>query len=309
MAVTYPPVAPSLSGDVETINRFLASPTQVNRRLRTVAENRYIADVILTGRFAVSGGAILYETGETIFSDEAPLAVAPGAEYPLVTVGTGTASLAKVTKWGQDTIVTDESIKRRLLDPVERAFVKMVNQNVKTVDASALSTVASAVTQTTAAAAAWSTAGTTAAQVLNDVLQAAANIRALNQGYDPDTVVVNDLDHASALAKFVAAGYFARENDSNNPALTGMFPVIGGLRWLSTPNIIAADTALVLDSKQLGGMADEDLGGPGYAGRGPVGVEGKAMRDDEEDAWRLRVRRVTVPVVLEPAAAWKISGV
>lgn len=309
MAVTYPPAPATLSGDVETINRFLASPTLVQRRLRTLAENRYIADAILTGRFQVSGGAILYETGESIFSDEAPLKVAPGSEYPLVTTGTGSASLASVSKWGQDTIVTDESIRRRQMDPVERAFVKMVNQNVKTIDSAALSAIASAVTQSTAAAAAWSTAGTTAAQVLNDVLQAAANIRALNQGYEPDTVVVNDLDLASALGKFVAAGYFARESDSDNPALTGRFPVIAGMRWLATPNIIAADTALVLDSNQLGGMADEDLGGPGYSGQGPVGVEGKSIREDREDRWRLRVRRVTVPVVVEPAAAWKITGV
>jgi hypothetical protein len=56
----------------------------VQRRLRTLAEQRYIADRILTGRFNVEGGAILYETGETIFSDDSPLAVAPGAEYPLV---------------------------------------------------------------------------------------------------------------------------------------------------------------------------------------------------------------------------------
>lgn len=308
MAVTYPPAAPSLSGDVETINRFLASPTQVSRRLRTLAEQRYIADAILTGRFQVSGGSILYETGETIFSDDAPLAVAPGSEYPLVTVGTGNASLAKVTKWGQDTIVTDEAIKRRLMDPVERAFVKMVNQNVKTVDSVALSAIASAVTQSTAAAADWTTTAT-GAQILRDVLLAAANIRALNQGYEPDTVVVDDLNYASALAAFTASGYFARETDNDNPALTGRFPVIAGLRWLSTPNVPAANTAFVLDSSQLGGMADEDLGGPGYTGRGPAGVEGKSIRDDENDAWRLRVRRVTVPVVLEPAAAWKITGI
>lgn len=309
MATTYPPAPATLSGDVETINRFLASPTQVSRRLRTLAENRYIADTLLTGRFTANGGAVLYETGETIFSADSPLAVAPGAEYPLTSIGTGSASLANVVKWGQDAIITDESIARRLMDPVERGFQKLVNQNVKYVDSVAIAAIASAVTQNTAAAAAWSTAGTTAAQVLNDVLQAAANIRALNQGYEPDTVVVNDADHAFAMAKFVAAGYFARETNGDNPALTGQFPVVAGLRWLATPNIIAADTALVVDSTQLGGMADENLGGPGYSGRGPTGVEGKAIRDDEEDAWRLRVRRVTVPVVLEPAAAWKITGV
>lgn len=307
MATTYPPAPPSISGDVETINRFLASPTLVQRRLRTLAENRYIADALLTGRFQVSGGSILYETGETIFSDDAPLGVAPGAEYPLTTVGTGQASLAKVVKWGQDTLITDESIKRRLMDPVERAFIKLVNQNVKTVDSTALSAIGSAVTQNTAAAAAWATA--TATQIFNDVEQAAAAIDELNMGYDPDTVVLKPTKWASAMAAFVAAGYFARENAALNPALTGEFPVIGGFRWLKSTNVPTAGNAIILDSTLLGGMADEDLGGPGYSGKGPLGVEGKAIRDDEDDQWRLRVRRVTVPVVLEPAAAWKITGI
>lgn len=307
MAYTYPPAAPSLSGDVATINRFLQSPTQVNRRLRSLAENRYIADAILTGQFEAAGGAVLYETGETIFSDDSPSAVAPGSEYPLTLTSTGNASLAKTVKWGQDTIVTDEAIGRRLMNPVERAFVKLVNQNVKYVDSVALAAVASAVTQSTNAAADWSTA--TAAQILKDVLLAAANIRALNQGYEPDTVVVDDINHANAMAAFVAGGYFSREDNAENPALTGQFPVVGGLRWLATPNVPEANKAIVLDSSQLGGMADENLAGPGWSGKGPKGVDGKAIRNDEEDAWRLRVRRVTVPVVLEPASAWKIASI
>ncbi len=307
MAYTYPPAAPSLSGDVETINRFLRNPTLVQRRLRTLAEQRYISDAILTGRYRAEGGAVLYETGESIFADDDPRGVAPGAEYPLATLGTGAASLAKTVKWGQDTEITDESIARRQMDPVERAFAKLINENVSYVDSVALSAVSSAVTQSTAAAADWSTA--TAAQILRDVLLAAANIRALNQGYDPDTVVVDDLNHAYALAAFTAAGYFARENDGANPALTGAFPVIGGLRWLPTPNGVAANTAVVLDSKQLGGMADEDLGGEGYASAGGVGVQVKSIRDQQKDGWRLRCRRVTVPVVVEPASAWKVTGI
>ena len=307
MAYTYPPAAPTLSGDVETINRFLRNPTLVQRRLRTLAEQRYIADAILTGRYRAEGGAVLYETGESIFADDDPRAVAPGSEYPITTLGTGDASMAKTVKWGQDTIITDESIARRQMDPVERAFTKLVNENVSYVDSVAISAIASAVTQTTAAAADWSTA--TGAQILRDVLLAAANIRALNQGYDPDTVVVDDLNHAYALAAFTSAGFFARENNSDNPALTGGFPVVGGIRFLPTPNGVAANTAVVLDSRQLGGMADEDLGGPGYVGGGPAGVQAKTMRDDENDAWRIRVRRVTVPVVVEPAAGWKITGI
>lgn len=306
MPTTYPPAAPTVSGDVLTISRFLQSPTLVARRLRSLAEQRYIADALLTGRFTVEGGAILYETGESIFAADDPRAVAPGSDYPQTTSGDGTPSLAKTVKWGSDEPITDESIRRRRMDPVDRAFTKLVNTNVKYVDSIALSAIASAVTATAAAAADWSTA--TAAQILEDVAISKANIIALNQGFSPDTVVIDDLNWAYAMARFVAAGYVPRES-ADTPLLTGQFPTILGLRWLATPNVPAANVALVLDSTQLGGMADEDLGGPGYVSTDGVGVQAKTIRDDDKDQWRVRVRRVTVPVVLEPAAGRKITGI
>jgi hypothetical protein len=70
----------------------------------------------------------------------------PGAEYPLTTAPTGAASLAKTVKWGQDTKVTDEAIARQKMQPVNKAMIKLVNQNVKYVDSAWLSAIASAVT-------------------------------------------------------------------------------------------------------------------------------------------------------------------
>lgn len=303
----YPPAAPTLSGDVESISRFLQSPTLIARRLRTLLEQRYIADSILTGRFQVQGGAVVYETGESIFTNDNPTAVAPSSEYPLTSAGTGTASIAKTVKWGQDTVVTDEAIKRLMMDPVNRALIKLANQNVKYVDSVALSAIASTVSATAAAAASWASA--TAKQILTDVMTAKANIVALNLGYDPDTVVVDDLNYAFAMAAFAAAGFLPRETNSQNPLVTGTFPTIDGMRWLPTPNIPTAGVAVVLDSQQLGGMADEDLGGPGYVSTGGVGVQVKTLREDDTDEWRLRCRRVTVPVVIETGAARKITGI
>jgi hypothetical protein len=57
MGLLYPPTAPVLTGDVLTINRFLASPVAVQRRLRTLADQRFLAEVILTGRIEATGGA------------------------------------------------------------------------------------------------------------------------------------------------------------------------------------------------------------------------------------------------------------
>ena len=304
MPYAYPPAAPTIAGDIVTINRFLNSPTLVARRLRTILEQRYIADALLTGRYTVSGGAIQYETGESIFTDDDPKAVAPGAEYPLTPAGTGVASIAKTVKWGQDAIVTDEAISRQNFQPVDRALTKLANRNIKYVDSVALSAIASTVTQTTAAGNSWTTAA--AKQILLDVAAAKAKIRSLNQGYEPDTVVVSDLAWAYAFAAFTDGGFLPREQ--GNPLATGTFPVLDGMRWLVTPNLPTPGTALILDSTQLGGMADEDLGGTGYASAGGVGVQVKTIRNDDADQWRLRARRVTVPVVIEPGAAYKVTG-
>ena len=64
------------------------------------------------------------------------------------------------------------------------------------------------------------------------------------------------------------------------------------------------------DTEQLGGMADEDLQSPGYSKVDGVGVEVKVSRlngADDRDGYRARARRVTVPVILESAAAGKIN--
>lgn len=310
MPYTYPPAAPTLSGDVLSISRFLQNPTLVARRLRTIAEQRFIADRLLTGRFIAQGGSILYETGETIYTDRSPQAVAPGANYPQTPVSEGAASLAKTVKWGEDVPFTDEAIARRLMDPVNKGMLKLVNTMVKTVDSVAMSAISSAVTQSTAASASWK--ADTGTNIFRDIMLAKANILALNQGYEPDTVVVDDLTFANMVSDSRFQNLLPRER-TDGVIYTGEFPVVAGLTILPTPNIFGGGTssavAFVLDSTQLGGMADEDLGGPGYVSAGGVGVQSKMIREDKKDQWLGRCRRVTVPVVLEPAAAWKITGV
>lgn len=304
MGYTYPAPPATTAADVTTIHRFMQSPPLIARRLRGLLEQRYIADAILTGRFKAQGGAITYESGEPLGTGEAPKAVGPGGEYPLVSLGGGVLTTAKTTNWGQDTHVTDAAIARQLMNPVERGFTKLANQSVKHVDSVALSAVASAVTGVTAIGAALSAAS--AEQVLTAFLTAKAEILKLNEGYDPDTVVLDDISWAIVMAKFTAAGYLPRES-GKTPILTGDFPEVMGLRWLATPNVPVANVGLVVDSKQLGGMADEDLGGPGYTKIDGIGVETKAIREDDTDRYRLRARRVTVPVITEAAAGRRVN--
>lgn len=302
MAYSYPPVAPTFSGDNETISRFLNSPSVVARRVQDISANRFIADVLLTGRTDVSGGAITYDVDEDLYTVRPVTAVSAGGEYDLTTLTNGTPQVAKVTKWGQDTEVTDEAIKRQNFGAVEKGLTKLSNSVIKKVDSISLSLIAATVTQTQAATAAWSLSTAT---ILRDIMLAKAKVTALNKGYDPNVLVVDDITWAYLASDNNIMTARGRE-DSSNAIYTGNFPTIAGLTILPTPNIPGGSGAWLIDTNALGGIADEDLGGD-YTKAGAL--ESKVIREDLNDKWRLRARRVCVPYVTEPGAAVKITGI
>lgn len=295
MPVTYPPAPPTISGDIESINRFLNTPTMVQRALAQLALNRFIADALLQNKVPSSGGAVLYEQSESIFADQTPDSIQPGAEFPLSTVGTGPALLAAVKKWGLDTIVTDESILRMFRNPVDRALIKLVNSIVKQVDSVAMTAISAAVTQTSAAAAHWDTSTT----LVREITAAVAGIWDLNQGYDPDTLVTSRAVGGYLTGNDKVLGLLPRERDNvtNGPVYTGILNRFLNLDIMTTPNLPVNTLAIVLDRKVLGGMAEE------------IPLTSRSIRQEENERWRLRAKRVVVPFIQEPNAAWKITGV
>lgn len=305
MPHTYPPAAPTISGDNITISRFLNSPAAVQRRLRTIGENRFIADVLLSGRYEVSGGSLLYEQSESMYTSRAPSAVNAGAEYPRASAAPGPAALAGVTKWGQDVPITDEHVKRYGRRAVDVAMQKIINYLVRQVDSVALAAIAAAVTQTQAAGAAWNNASR---DILLDLMLAKAKVLAKDQGYDPDTFITTDEGYARIVAdKSIIAG-LARERDVP-VTVSGDQITIAGLRILPTNNLPTGVKAMVLDSTMLGGMAYERLESPEYLGDPANGVESWTRRDpDANDQWLVRGRRPVVPVVQEPDSGCAITG-
>ncbi|MFE5790607.1 phage major capsid protein [Rhodococcus erythropolis] len=268
--------------------------------MNEIANQRFISDFILTSRQDVSGGAIVFDQDDPLYTDRPVEAISPGAEYPLAGVGSGTPQAVRVTKWGQDVPITDEKIKRSNFSPVEKAFNTIVNQIVKTIDSLSLSLVASQVTATQAAASTWSGVDPT---ILRDIMLAKAKVTGLNKGYDPDVIVVDDATWAILASDDKLSTLMARE-DKGNSVYTGEFRTIAGLTILPTPNLPAAG-AWIIDTNALGGIGDEKLG-EGYAGDI---VETKSIRDEDNDQWRVRGRRVCVPYVNEPGAAIKITGI
>lgn len=306
MPNSYPPTAPTLSGDVLTINRFLNNPTAVYRRLRTLAEQEFIADQLLTGRINVSGGAVQYEVSENIYSDRDPSAVAPGTEYEFALTPQSAALLAKTQKYGQDLKITDEAIKRQPGTAAERVMLKSVNRTAQFVDTMALATVASAITQTQAVVAAWSGA---TADPLRDIMLASAIVTDLAQGYNPNAVFLTETLYAYLVSNQKVISGLRRESTSTVTETGDVLKIANkALYPVPAARMPSGTTVMLVDTAQLGSLAYEDLASPEYQGTAE-GIQSWIRRDPKgTDSWLLRTRRSVVPIVQEPACGVKITG-
>ena len=342
MPILEPPPFPTgnlSTQDIYSISRYLNDPTMVLRALRTIADQIFVGSKVLTGQFFTDSGAIIYEQIESIFAANSPQSVTPGSEYPLTPVPTGPAQIADVVKWGLDTIITDESISRQNFDVVSRAFIKIVNSMVQNVDSVVMSAVTGAITQTQAAGAVtiegsapsgfayWDGTGTNKPNILRDIFLAEEQMRQLKQGYNANTVLCDLGTYAVAISDPNIAPLWPRE-DMGSVSVTQM-PVIGGLAtglatklagklWLATPNLPSTPYVAVLDTAVFGAMVDERLPAPGYVGAQSDGggdddgrsmIQVKTMREDKHDRWRIRCRRTTVPIIIEPKAGVEITDV
>jgi hypothetical protein len=300
-SLTYPVPAVAGTEDLTTeqIHAILSSQTLFARRIRSIAAQKFIADALLVGRYTTSGGAILYENGEPIEIDDDPEVVAPGGEYPRSQAQTGALAGAAVENLGRDIPILDASIKRRGIDVVNKAFNQLINRMVRAVDSSALGVIASKVTQTQSSGA-WSTAK----NIGLSIELAKAQAEESGEGHTLDTIVLKPTQWANVMATFLDAGLLPRE--AANPLITGQWPTVLDLRWLRSPHT-PTTAPLILDTTELGGMADEKNSSPGYGDAGN-GIETKTIREDKTDGYLLRARRITVPVVVDPTAGYTITG-
>lgn len=311
MPEAYPPAAPTLSGDLMTIHRLLNSPTQITRRLRTFADLRFVSDMLLKQRMRSSGGAVAYDVSEPIVNTRAVESVAPGSEYPMDVPSSGTGALAAVEKWGQGVLLTDESIKRLVKggDALDKALRKTINTIISKVDAITVSAIGSAITANAAATGSGSDRwqSISASNILRDIEVAKAKIVDLKQGYVPDTILMSNIKYAYMVSDDKINNLRKREA-TDNPVYNGTVDVIGGLVVVTAPlSSLPSDDVWVLDADSLGGMADEAEVDPGYA-VSEMAIQVQSDRLKKRDAWELWGRRLTVPVIQEPGAGFKITS-
>jgi hypothetical protein len=298
---TYPFTPSQLQAASATdVLTLIKSPTLLARRFGEIlTAQQFIGLFLLQGRFVIQGGAIAVPANEKIRTDRTAETVAPGAEYKLTTMSPEEYELYVSQKQGLAAEITDEEVGRSLRQPLDDALLRLQTELVFDANEIALGVIQSSVTQTIAASGPW----TTGKQILKDALRVKARTRKLKLGYDLDTVVLNGEQYAEFVPELLD---LLPDNDTT--ALTGAFPNIGGLTWVSSDDDDFRDP-LFLDRRRLGGIARENIPSPQYRPvGGDTGVEVASIREDKADKTRIQVRNPHVPVVTNPLAGFVVTG-
>lgn len=303
---TFSPTSPVVNGTKVTVDYLVNNPALIQRVLRSLVQKRLIGARFLTGRVDVTGsGAAIFETGESIFANEVAEVIDELAEYPMTDDGNPALSVFTVDKYGLATDVPDAMIKRNRIDVLARKLVKMANRIVYGFDSRCLSLIASGVTQTQPAVAAWNLA--TADQLL-DVLLASAKVDELDEGFEVNAIAMKPVAWARLISASKILAMQPREG-GNNVMISGKMFQFAGLDIYRTNSMPAGVEVLMADTMQLGSIMWEDQGGGYQGGAGDVdGVESKVFRLEKQDGVRIQARKVQEPVLQEPGAGIKVTG-
>lgn len=288
-----PPAPPTVSGNLITVEQFLKTPTRVTRVLNDLTRQRFIAERIFSSGPA-AGGAVIYDqvTASELYTDRDVQAIEPGSEFPIVSSGEAAPKVAAVTKWGGAALFTYESVRRDDRDVLNRELTKLRNTIVRKVDTVAIAALDAAPINTDVGTD-WSD-GTNGNPIL-DLATGRSIIDDADLGYVADTMLINPAQMVDLIGRKDVRDALPREALTNNPIANGQLNGFMGFTWYVT-NRVAAGTAYMLSSTMAGSLRDE------------LPLYSRTIDQPERERWLVQAARVTVPIVTDPKAVLKITG-
>lgn len=292
----YPQATPTISGQNISISVFLQSPARVQRAITDFTVERFIMDRIFSRGPTATGGAVMYDvvTGTFFFLDRDVQEIRPGSQFPILAGGEQLPQVAAVRKIGGEVMLTYENVRRDNRNLLAREIMRLGNNMVRYVDATAVAALNAAAIYTMTAAALWST---TTTDPLADIATAAQLIYGPDLGYQPDTILMNPFDHMNLVKNTTLRTALPREDTTpRNPIFGGSINMLEGLDiYLS--NRVPSGTAYMLQAGIVGSYSEEV---PQYA---------TVIDEPRVETWFIHGARVIVPYVTDPKACVKISGI
>jgi len=282
-----------VNGNQITVEQFLKTPSRVTRVINDLTRQRFIAERIFASGDAV-GGAVIYDqvTASELYTDRDVQAIEAGSEFPIVTSGETSPKVAAVTKWGGAAVLTYEAVRRDARDILNRELTKLRNTIVRKVDTVAIAALDAAPINTDTGTD-WSD-GTNGDPIL-DLAQGRSVIDDADLGYMADTILINPAQMVDLIGRKDVRDALPRESITGNPIANGQLNGFMGYTWYVT-NRVAAGTAYILASTMAGSLRDE------------LPLYSRVIDQQERERWLVQAARVTVPIVTDPKAVLKLTG-
>jgi len=292
MTLTYPAGAPSTSGTRLTVDRLLKSPTVLAKRI--ITDNTPFLSELLFRQGTNDSGTVIYS--ESSIEDRYPSRgdvqeVTPGGAFPMVDIAEAGDKVALSTTFGAGYYVTDQAKSRNQLDVIAKGNMKVRNALLRQ-DAARCLTLFESKAPTVSSVGAW----TTSKIWKTDLLKGVAQIKGLQLGYNPDSVIISPNTATNLLLLDDLQNWAPRENANLNPLYNPSLNGLLGLNWIVN-EFADDDQAIILTQKVTGINSVEK----------PYGVEvtreGTLKRDVViADRW-------SVPIIDEPGSALVITGI
>jgi hypothetical protein len=291
---TYPPGPPSIDAQGRiTVEQFLKNPTRVQSVIADLTAQRFLAERIFSAGNA-EGGAVVFDqvTASQLYTDRDVQAIEPGSEFPLVSSGETTPMVAAVTKWGGAAVLTDEAVRRDSRDVLQRELTKLRNTIVRKVDTVAIAAL-NAAPIVPLVGTDWDSP-TTGDPIL-DLAKGRSMIDDADMGYTADVMLINPKQYVALMSLKAVRDSLPRESTAGNPIVSGQLNGYMGFEWYVS-NRVAVDTAYMLSSKMAGSLRDE------------LGLYSRVVPQPERERTLVQAARVTVPIVTDPKAVVRITG-
>lgn len=297
MPSSYTQDAPTSVGTTVSVDVFLRNSPLVQRSLQAMAYNRWIADYVFRPGQRTASGSVMYQQllENDLFTSRDVQEIEELSEFPILNSAERGFEVATVKKWGGAVLFSYEKQRRDVRDLLARDLTRLRNTTVRKMNRLAVAVFnANANVQTLAATAVWSDG--TNRSIRTDIETAKNMIDALDMGYMADTALVNPDNKLEMLLDNSIVDRLPKENTAQNPLLEGDMSGLFGLEWIATSDV-PHGTVYVVNRGMVGSVHDE------------VPFYSRVVDWPQREGTLLQAARIAVPVITDPKAAVKISGV
>lgn len=291
-SLMYPQAAPVVAGPhTVTLDTLLKTPTYILQQLVDISRKNFVADYLFRSTVAVPSGSVIYRQRITdaAYSTRDVAEMAPGDEFPMVTMGESAELTAITRTWGGAFQITDQAIRRNAFDQVNNGLIRLRNTMARKSEAVSIAALSTSplpiptITLTTA----WDDLASDPLGVLPDII---GSIDDADEGYRCDIFLTNPYTLRKLQARKDIRDALPKESKVDSPLFDRRLQDLMDLTWIGI-NGIPKGEGWLLASQQVGVLGEEEA----------LTVETVPLRTrrvTQVQAWRS-----FVPVVTDPLAA------